>query len=302
MSRASDLEQQMLELINEERTSQGLNTVALEVRLNESSEDHSQWMLDQDQFSHTGVNGSSAGDRMRDADFDFEGAWSWGENIAYQSERGAPGLSDDVVDLHNSLMDSPGHRANILNPDYEVIGLGIEVGDFDGFEAVMVTQNFASTDGEVQLDQEGPMAPDADTEMPAEDPDLLAEISEEPVAGSPNDPQTEGDTVPDTPQTDPETPADTGPEESPFAQLQALLAGFEASLVDDTLVFNWEDDEGENQTATFDVDAFFAEFMTPPESEAGKDQTEDDLVFPQEQAADEGEPGFVLIDAWDTIA
>lgn len=305
MSRASDLEQQMLELINEERTSQDLNPVALELRLNESSEDHSQWMLDQDQFSHTGVDGSSAGDRMRDADFDFEGAWSWGENIAYQSERGAPGLSDDVVDLHNSLMDSPGHRANILNPDYEVIGLGIEVGDFDGFEAVMVTQNFASTEAEVQLDQEGPMAPDTDTEMPAPDPDLMADVSEEPVAGSPY-PSTEGDTAPDTPQPDPETSAEVGTGESPFAQLQTILAGFGASLVDDTLVFNWEGDEGpdagENQTAAFDVDAFFAEFMTTPESEAGRDQTADDLISPQDQAADAGEPGFAFIDAWDTIA
>ncbi len=135
MSRASDLERQMLGLINEERTSRGLGPVQLELRLNESSEDHSQWMLDEDRFSHAGVDGSSAGDRMRDADFEFEGNWRWGENIAYQSERGEPGFEDDVVDLHVSLMNSPGHRANILNPNYEIVGLGIEVGDFNGLEA-----------------------------------------------------------------------------------------------------------------------------------------------------------------------
>ncbi|WP_300017820.1 CAP domain-containing protein [uncultured Roseobacter sp.] len=196
MSRASELEQQMLGLINEERTSRGLNPVELELRLNESSEDHSQWMLEEDQFSHTGENGTSAGDRMRNADFEFEGAWSWGENIAFQSERGEPGLADDVVDLHNSLMNSPGHRANILNPDYEVIGLGIEVGEFDGFEAVMVTQNFASTDAELQLDQEG-AASEPETEEPTE------------PAPDPEEPETE------TPAPDPETPdPDTG-EETP---------------------------------------------------------------------------------------
>ncbi|WP_299860834.1 CAP domain-containing protein [uncultured Roseobacter sp.] len=202
MSRASELEQQMLGLINEERTSRGLNPVELELRLNESSEDHSQWMLEEDQFSHTGENGTSAGDRMRNADFEFEGAWSWGENIAFQSERGEPGLADDVVDLHNSLMNSPGHRANILNPDYEVIGLGIEVGEFDGFEAVMVTQNFASTDAEVQLDQDDPTSPEPepvpDTPEPEPEPDTPEPEPE------PDTPEPEPE--PDTPEPEPDTP------------------------------------------------------------------------------------------------
>lgn len=152
MSQASVLERQMLELINAERTSRGLNPVQLELRLNDSSENHSEWMLQQDVFSHTGVGGSSAGDRMADAGFVFSGSWTWAENIAWQSERGAPGLADDVIDLHNSLMNSPGHRANILNPNVEVIGIGIEQGNFKGWDAVMVTQNFAKTGAALQLD------------------------------------------------------------------------------------------------------------------------------------------------------
>ncbi|MGR3760597.1 CAP domain-containing protein [Roseobacteraceae bacterium NS-SX3] len=152
MSQASTLERQMLELINNERTSRGLQPVQLELRLNESSEDHSSWMLAQDVFSHTGAGGSSAGDRMRAAGFDFSGSWTWAENIAWQSERGAPGLADDVTDLHNSLMNSPGHRANILSPNVEVIGIGIEQGNFNGWDAVMVTQNFARTSAPLQLD------------------------------------------------------------------------------------------------------------------------------------------------------
>lgn len=152
MSQASDLERQMLELINAERTSRGLNTVQLELRLNDSAEDHSEWMLQQDVFSHTGAGGSSAGDRMEDAGFVFSGSWTWAENIAWQSERGAPGLADDVIDLHNALMNSPGHRANILNANVEVIGIGIEQGNFNGWDAVMVTQNFAKTSAQLQLD------------------------------------------------------------------------------------------------------------------------------------------------------
>ncbi len=188
MSQASTLEQQMLELINNERTSQGLEPVQLELRLNDASEDHSQWMLQQDVFSHTGENGSNPGDRMEQAQFEFSGNATWAENIAWQSERGALGLQDDVIDLHNSLMDSPGHRANILNPDVTVIGIGIETGDYQGYEAVMVTQNFARTSAPLQLDQ-GATPPTTPTEPPE---------------------TTDNSTPPETPETTPpETPAVT---------------------------------------------------------------------------------------------
>ncbi len=152
MSEASALERQMLDLINAERAANGLDPVQLELRLNDSAEDHSKWMLQQDVFSHTGSGGSSAGDRMADAGFVFSGSWRWSENIAWQSERGAAGLEDDVIDLHNALMNSPGHRANILDPNVTVVGIGIELGEFDGHTAVMVTQNFARTSAPLQLD------------------------------------------------------------------------------------------------------------------------------------------------------
>lgn len=149
MSLASDLEMQMLALINVERTSRGLTPLKINGRLNDAAETHSEWMLAADVFSHTGENGSSPGDRMRDAGYVFSGSWSSGENIAWQSQRGAAGFSDDVINLHNSLMASPGHRANILNPNFVEIGIGIEVGYFtsNGTEwpAVIVTQNFATS-------------------------------------------------------------------------------------------------------------------------------------------------------------
>ncbi|MFW8595464.1 CAP domain-containing protein [Cribrihabitans neustonicus] len=155
MSQADAFERQMLDLINEERTTRGLDPLQLELRLNDSAEDHSEWMLQQDVFSHTGAGGSSAGERMADAGFQFSGGYSWAENIAWQSERGSSGLSDDVAGLHESLMNSPGHRANILSPSAEVVGIGVEQGSFNGWDAVMVTQNFASTGAPVQLDTGG---------------------------------------------------------------------------------------------------------------------------------------------------
>ena len=152
MSAASSFERMMLDLINEERTSRGFNPLTLELRLNEASEDHSVWMDETLNFSHTGEGGSDAGDRIRDTGFQLTENWTWGENIAFQSERGAAGIADDVADLHEALMNSPGHRANILNPSFELIGIGIEEGDGRGFDGVYVTQNFARTSAPVQLD------------------------------------------------------------------------------------------------------------------------------------------------------
>lgn len=177
MSVASGTERLMLRFVNEERSSRGLDPLRLELNLNEAAEDHSEWMLDRDIFSHTGRGGSSAGDRMEDAGFDFARGWGWGENVAYQSLRGAPGFADDVEDLHDALMNSPGHRANILNPDFEVIGIGIERGDFDGFDALMVTQNFAYTGGSVDIDRGGtPPPPPRDPEPESPTPSGAVEI------------------------------------------------------------------------------------------------------------------------------
>ena len=152
MSVANDLERLMLDLINAVRTEAGLNPLTLELRLNDSSEDHSQWMLDTDTFSHTGIDGTRAYQRMVDAGFSFTGSWAWGENIAWQSVRGAAGYEDDVLNLHNALMASPSHYANIMNPNFEVIGIGIEIGEYKGYTAIMATQNFARTASELQLD------------------------------------------------------------------------------------------------------------------------------------------------------
>ncbi|MEM6659618.1 MAG: CAP domain-containing protein [Pseudomonadota bacterium] len=183
MSQASSLEREMLNLINAERTSRGLNPVELELRLNSAAEDHSDWMLDTGIFSHTGVGSSSATQRIRDSGFELSGSWSTAENIAWQSQRGVPGFSDDVVDLHNALMNSSGHRANILNPGLAYIGIGIEIGAFQGIPAVMVTQNFARTAAGVQLDNGQGSSDDADA--PPADPIVIVD---QPDSGDVSDP------------------------------------------------------------------------------------------------------------------
>ena len=154
---ASAFEIFMLELINQERAALGLSLLQLETNLNESAENHSLWMLETNKFNHVGVNGTTATERMTSAGFDLSGSWGTAENLAIQTVRGAEGYFDDVEDLHEALMNSTGHRANILNADMEYIGIGIELGTFSYSNGVTatslaVTQNFGRTEGTVDLD------------------------------------------------------------------------------------------------------------------------------------------------------
>lgn len=186
MVHADALEFYMLELINEERASRGLHELQLEVHLNSAAEDHSLWMLATNTFSHTGVDGSTSTERIIASGFDYVGTRGTSENIAAQTSRGPSGFFDDVEDLHTSLMNSQGHRENILNPNRDYIGIGIEIGTFtyDGGltgESVMVTQSFGRTQGTVDLDQP--------QEQPEDQPDDTGG-SDGPTEGA-----TEGDDV-----------------------------------------------------------------------------------------------------------
>ena len=164
MSIADELERYMLSLINAERTSRGLDALVLETNLNEAAEVHSQWMTEADTFDHTGENGSSPTARMRSADMDLSGSWGTAENIAAVSVQGSSSYFDEVNRLHTNLMNSAGHRANLLNPDLDYIGIGIVLGPltYEGSQgqpvslpSVLVTQNFARTQGVADLDLAG---------------------------------------------------------------------------------------------------------------------------------------------------
>lgn len=112
-------------------------------------------MLDTDVFSHKGQGGSSSRQRMEKAGFDLAGQWMTAENIAYVSVQGAGNLQDEIRQLHRNLLESPGHYANIMGKA-AYIGIGLEVGTIAvggrNYQVLMVTQNFADTDGQVRLD------------------------------------------------------------------------------------------------------------------------------------------------------
>ena len=122
-----DLEARMLELVNAERTTAGLRPLAADPALADVARAHSRDMFARGYFSHASPEGAQASDRMRQAGVRFLVA---GENLA---------LAPTLAMAHQGLMNSPGHRANILRPQYGRVGIGVLDG---GRRGLMVTQNF----------------------------------------------------------------------------------------------------------------------------------------------------------------
>ncbi|UZQ54321.1 CAP domain-containing protein [Trichothermofontia sichuanensis B231] len=104
--------QQVIALTNQERAKLGLRALVPDSRLINAAQAHSADMAFQDYFNHTGLNGATPTSRA--AAFGFPGGV--GENI------GAGSVSP--ADVVTGWMNSPGHRANILNPNYQSIGVG----------------------------------------------------------------------------------------------------------------------------------------------------------------------------------
>jgi len=122
-----DLEAMMLELVNKERMAAGLKPLAPDPELTEVSRRHSMDMFARGYFAHETPEGKDPFDRMREGKVSFVTA---GENLA---------LAPSLQVAHRGLMNSPGHRANILRPQFGRLGIGILDG---GIRGLMVTQNF----------------------------------------------------------------------------------------------------------------------------------------------------------------
>jgi uncharacterized protein YkwD len=165
----TNLEQLMLELVNRARANPAAEAARFGINLNQglapdtisatakpplafqpslilAARNHTQWMLATNIFDHTGVNNSTDRERMSDAGYVFSGSNSSGENIGWGGSSGAVEPISSTAERHEGLFRSESHRTNICGENYEEIGLGILTGVFQGFNALVVTQNFASSD------------------------------------------------------------------------------------------------------------------------------------------------------------
>lgn len=120
-------EQQMVNLINQERAKAGVAPLKVDLRMVQSARVKSKDMIDNNYFSHTSPTLGSFATLIRKYAPDYR---YLGENLAGNRT---------VQAAHTALMNSEGHRRNILNPNYTSIGIGIVNG---GPYGKMFTQHF----------------------------------------------------------------------------------------------------------------------------------------------------------------
>jgi uncharacterized protein YkwD len=121
------LEAKMLEFVNEERAKEGLKPLKADPELTQVARAHSKDMFARGYFAHESPDGRNPFDRMKAANVNFLTA---GENLA---------LAQTLEIAHNNLMNSPGHRANIMSPAFGRVGIGVMDG---GFYGLMISQEF----------------------------------------------------------------------------------------------------------------------------------------------------------------
>ncbi|MEJ6981825.1 CvpA family protein [Pedobacter sp. P351] len=123
----TDLETKMLIMVNQERLKAGLPPLNADPEIAKVARRHSNDMFARGYFSHISPEGATPLDRIREANIRFLTA---GENLA---------LAQTLKMAHSGLMNSPGHKANILHKSFGRLGIGILDG---GIHGLMVTQNF----------------------------------------------------------------------------------------------------------------------------------------------------------------
>ncbi|MDV2885658.1 CAP domain-containing protein [Alkalihalophilus pseudofirmus] len=106
-------EQQMVNLVNEERQKQGLAPLNIDVELTKVARVKAQDMIDNNYFAHQSPTYGSPFEMLDQFGVSYNTA---GENLAG---------NQTVEAAHQALMNSDGHRANILGGNYSEVGIGI---------------------------------------------------------------------------------------------------------------------------------------------------------------------------------
>lgn len=121
----------LLTKTNEERVERGLSELRLNPQLSQAANSKAAHMFEFDYWAHVAPNGTEPWDFILGADYDYSYA---GENLAKNFR-----TSNEVV---KAWMESPTHRENLLNENYDEIGFAVVDGVLDGYETTLVVQMF----------------------------------------------------------------------------------------------------------------------------------------------------------------
>ena len=122
----------VIAVTNAERTAQGFFTLSLNTKLSSAAAAKLADMFAKQYFAHEGPDGTKPSDWVEGAGYTYR---LTGENLALGD------FSGDT-DLVTAWMNSPGHRANILKPEYTEIGVAVGKGMYDGRETWLAVQVF----------------------------------------------------------------------------------------------------------------------------------------------------------------
>jgi hypothetical protein len=118
----SGAQAELLRLHNEARKEHGLGTFCASEQLMSAATAHSKDMLDRGYYDHVAPDGDTPEQRVRATGYSYS---SMAENIRRRSLSYAPEPTQkDLEHVFEEWMDSPGHRANLLDPDLHQIGIG----------------------------------------------------------------------------------------------------------------------------------------------------------------------------------
>lgn len=139
---------QVVESTNASRSSSGLGSLTYNNALAQAAIAKAQNMFSEGYWAHTSPSGMEPWDFIRSAGYSYRIA---GENLARDFDSTPP--------MMDAWMNSPTHRANILNPRYEEIGVAVVDGLLNGVETTLVVQMFGSPQDQVVVAQPSVSAP-----------------------------------------------------------------------------------------------------------------------------------------------
>lgn len=149
--------QEIVDLANSARAEVNLAPLKLNAKLNVSAQSKAADMMEKQYFAHVSPDGVEP--------------WFWfdqaGYNYTYAGENLALGF-ETAQGVHQAWMNSPGHRNNIINPNYNDIGIAVIYGEYEGSFTTIIVQHFGSI--ESTTPQEIPAYPAEKTPAPETKP------------------------------------------------------------------------------------------------------------------------------------
>lgn len=138
---------QVVELTNQERQSQGLTPLVLNTTLSQAAQAKGQDMFAKQYWAHTSPEGLTPWVFIQNAGYSYQVA---GENLARDFS--------DTGSMVSAWMASPTHRANIMNGRYQEIGVAVIDGTLEGYETTLVVQMFGLPRQAIAAEQTTPQA------------------------------------------------------------------------------------------------------------------------------------------------